>query len=635
LKDALSYIYFVNNNGYDGLNFLKDYPQFAKDYQIALPVYSTNSTLFKIIYDKFLRDPQITADRNSLFLKALKLYKELNLADKNLFSPTINALNNITIANEQLNLPKLDKNTLWLLVNCTQKPEGKYLVDFSPLIFKSVNSSDVILKPNPARETWLLTKHMEDIIKDVHVVNYINLTQHPEMFLGLNGKIIANAYSIFDNPYGIKYYEKNLTTSDRRVLELLKLQWELYSQFSPQRNGTKLLYNRDFPWYNSTELTKLYPDKNELRIALLKLFYLPSVTHDINAYYNFKEVTSRLLRKEKKISKNIAHDLHELMEHGWTMGRSLGYKYKAHSIQDVINFIRELENKHKIDGNTANELIDLVKKTPLYFIRIGIEGAKIDLLQAYNEYKKIVSLYPNGTIGRWSQDPRDFYYGWLGDRAGHGLENTVAQFLGIDPSSMKFPMTLLEWLRLVKNNNGIDGYLTKHWKYWDLVKFIVGYERWNPKVGELEGIIYVIPSVLRMAGYPVSHIGIDPTPLGASGSEWAISLPQYVINEMKENFANEKILIGPGNTFGLYSCGSGLLKERLVNLFRYYAWFNIDQLKICLEEPKECSCDFSQEEIEIIKKGFETNWEGYKVANGILEVMDWLGDKKAYLMKRD
>jgi len=68
LKDALSYIYFVNNNGYDGLNFLKDYPQFAKDYQIALPVYSTNSTLFKIISDKFLRDPQITADRNSLFL---------------------------------------------------------------------------------------------------------------------------------------------------------------------------------------------------------------------------------------------------------------------------------------------------------------------------------------------------------------------------------------------------------------------------------------------------------------------------------------------------------------------------------------------------------------------------------------
>lgn len=130
LKDALSYIYFVNSNGYEGLNFLKDYPQFAKDYQATLPFYSANSILFKIIYDKFLRDPQITIDRNSLFLKSLKLYQELNLADKNLFSPTINALNNVTIANDQLNLPKLDKNTLWLLANCTQKPEGKYLLIF-------------------------------------------------------------------------------------------------------------------------------------------------------------------------------------------------------------------------------------------------------------------------------------------------------------------------------------------------------------------------------------------------------------------------------------------------------------------------------------------------------------------------
>ena len=41
------------------------------------------------------------------------------------------------------------------------------------------------------------------------------------------------------------------------------------------------LYNRDFPWYSSTELTKLYPDKNELRIALFKLFYLPAATYSI------------------------------------------------------------------------------------------------------------------------------------------------------------------------------------------------------------------------------------------------------------------------------------------------------------------------------------------------------------------
>jgi len=479
-KEANNFLSFVDNNGYKGLNFLNEYPQFAKDYQIALPFYSTNSTLFKIIYDKFLRDPQITIDRNSLFLNALNLYKKLNLADKNLFSSTINALNNVTIANEQLNLPRLDKNTLWFLTNCTQKPEGKYLVDFSPLIFKSVNSSDVYLIPKSARETWLTAKTLKLINQTFDIKN------HPEMFLGLNGKIIANAWSIFDNPYGINYYEKNLTASDKKVLDLILLQWNLYSQFAPQLGGEDKLYNRDFPWYNSTKLTKLYPDKNELRIALFKLFYLP--------------VTTFSMKDDKMVA--------------------------------------------------------------------GIDGAKIDLLQAYDEYKKIVSLYPNGKIGKWNEDPRNYYYGWLGDRAGWGLKNTVGQFLGVDPTDIEATTTWLEWLRLVKNNDGIDGYLTKNWKYWDLVKFIVGYERWNPKVEEMEGIHLIIPSVLRMSGYPVDHIHIYPEPFGAGNTEWAVSLPQYIVDRMKKNFADKKILIGPGNTFGLYSCADGLIKERGIDVYQ-------------------------------------------------------------------
>jgi len=479
-EQANDFLFFADNNGYDGLSFLKDYPQLAKDYQVALSFYSVNSSLFRMIYNKFSKDPQVTIDRDSLFLKSLKLYQDLNLADKNLFSPTIHALNNVTIANEQLNLPRLDKNTLWLLANCTQKPEGKYLVDFSPLIFKSVNSSDVYLIPNSARETWLTAKTLKLINQTFDIKN------HPEMFLGLNGKIIANAWSIFDNPYGIIYYEKNLTASDKRILDLILLQWNLYSQFAPQQNGSNMLYNRDFPWYNSTKLTKLYPDKNELRIALFKLFYLPAATFSI---------------KDDKI---IA----------------------------------------------------------------GIEGAKIDLLQAYDEYKKIVSLYPNGTIGRWNEDPRNYYYGWLGDRAGHGLKNTVGQFLGVDPTDIEATTTWLEWLRLVKNNDGIDGYLTKNWKYWDLVKFIVGYERWNPKVEEMEGIHLIIPSVLRMSGYPVDHIHIYPEPFGAGNTEWAVSLPQYIVDGMKKNFADKKILIGPGNTFGLYSCADGLIKERGIDVYQ-------------------------------------------------------------------
>jgi hypothetical protein len=184
------------------------------------------------------------------------------------------------------------------------------------------------------------------------------------------------------------------------------------------------------------------------------------------------------------------------------------------------------------------------------------------------------------------------------------------------------------------NINGITQYLKKNWKYWDLVKFIAGYERWNPNGGtEENGIAYLIPQTLKAFGFPEIHITIDPEPLGASGSEWSVSLPKYVSDSLKNDFPGSKILFGPGNTLGLYSCGDALSKELLVNLFRSYAWFNIDQLKACLE-GKECVYDFSQEQIDVIRKGFETNWEGYKVANGI-EVSVWLGDKKIYLMKRD
>jgi len=31
---------------------------------------------------------------------------------------------------------------------------------------------------------------------------------------------------------------------------------------------------------------------------------------------------------------------------------------------------------------------------------------------------------------------------------------------------------------VVNQRNAIDQYITKNWKYWDLVKFVMGYERW-------------------------------------------------------------------------------------------------------------------------------------------------------------
>jgi hypothetical protein len=119
LKDSLEYLYFANSNGYDGLNFLKDFPQFAKNYTEVLPAYSANSSLVKTVYDQFQRDPRISLDRNELFLKGLKEYQDLNLIKKNLMIQTVHAVNNLTLAYEQ-GLPRLDKDSVWLLTNATQ-----------------------------------------------------------------------------------------------------------------------------------------------------------------------------------------------------------------------------------------------------------------------------------------------------------------------------------------------------------------------------------------------------------------------------------------------------------------------------------------------------------------------------------
>ena len=116
------------------------------------------------------------------------------------------------------------------------------------------------------------------------------------------------------------------------------------------------------------------------------------------------------------------------------------------------------------------------------------------------------------------------------------------------------------------NSKGVDGFLTKKWKYWDLVKFIVGYEIWNPNAVEVAKVQYTTPQVLRMFGFPVERPGIHPIPRGTPGAEWAVTLPDYLANEIKNRW-NDQVLIGPGNIFGLYSCKYGLIKDGISEVF--------------------------------------------------------------------
>jgi hypothetical protein len=314
------------------------------------------------------------------------------------------------------------------------------------------------------------------------------------MFEGINGKVIANAWSLFDAKYGISYAEKEksgriIKPTDKDVWDLMMLQWNLYFQFSPQRNGSDLLYNRDFPWYNSTELMFLYPDRNELKVALFNLFCLSSATHSMN------------------------------------------------------------------DGKSV----------------FGVEGAKIDLLQSFEEYRRISDKHKSIIIDESevykqnfpisfdkykslikviSGNPTEedllthwYYWQWLGDRYFSGLSNTIEQF------------------------KKCDQFLKGKWKYWGFVRDIVGYERSNPKVGEIEGINYIIPGVLRIGGFPANHINIEPTPLGAANREWAVSLPSYIIKSMNEELKTQTTLSGLGYIFGLHSCKDGLINDGIKNAY--------------------------------------------------------------------
>ena len=102
----------------------------------------------------------------------------------------------------------------------------------------------------------------------------------------MNGKIIANAYSIFDASYGINYAEeiingRTLKPTDKDVWDLIMLQWNLHSNKAPQLGGENKLYNRDFPWYDSDKLDLLYQDANNRRQALFFLFFLDNATFDM------------------------------------------------------------------------------------------------------------------------------------------------------------------------------------------------------------------------------------------------------------------------------------------------------------------------------------------------------------------
>ena len=208
--------------------------------------------------------------------------------------------------------------------------------------------------------------------------------------------------------------------------------------------------------------------------------------------------------------------------------------------------------------------------------------SKAALNQAANEFRAIASLYPDGKIQKeylGLQDPRIDFYGEMGDRAGHGMSNTMSAFIGgLDLNTVQ---KINDLPGRIQNLNGPEQFITKNWPSYDLAKFVIGYERGNPNpsIQTLEdgggnNVLYV----LRMAGFPSNSISISPVPTDASWKAYAIGLPQTVANSLQASFPN--VLLGVGNTVSTYSCKDGLKADGIKDVSAFYGDGNKDCIQL-------------------------------------------------------
>jgi len=457
---------------------------------------------------------------------------------------TVKAIAYYAVAVKDLNLPE-EIDALGILTRGSQIEEyGDHLMDFDPIIIKDVtNRTIVIQSQNIPRDVWMLARFLSyrpEIISE------------PKKFEWINRMIQQVAWDIFDSPYGPnsewieptsakRHYPENLTPTSQEVWQVI-LSFHDYMDSLPsklEKDGIGII----FPFHDSDELQKYIADKTNRTIALFYLATLPSATLDKT---NFKAK----------------------WDEAWNM------------------YYQGL-----IDKNTLEKLLnDALKES----IVIGIDAMKKFVEQLPSEYEEIVKLYPDGKVGIWNEDPRVYYKGWLADRFNHGLAYTVGQYVGFDDSTIEYFLKRAKWNEMEFQNKidqsyGIDQFLTKSWKHWDLVKFIYGYERFKSSDwgGEWEMYRFGLPIAFRAFGIPHGARpyglgeGLEIPPnrdliyAGAPPVEWSVSLPDSVIDSLKQNFSNSNIVIGYGNYFGLYSCKDGLEKDGATGIYQKIRDMNV------------------------------------------------------------
>jgi len=156
----------------------KTYHLVKRLYEEVYKAYS----VYENIKDLKISDPIKTTDYSSDLGLRLGFDKEVAK------DATVKAIAYYGIAVVDRKLPE-NFDEISLLTKATQiDGYGNKLVDFSPIIFHSVDGNHYYLTPDVGRETWMLVKHLK-LIEN----SGFDILKYPEMFEGLNGKIIANA----------------------------------------------------------------------------------------------------------------------------------------------------------------------------------------------------------------------------------------------------------------------------------------------------------------------------------------------------------------------------------------------------------------------------------------------------------
>jgi hypothetical protein len=137
-----------------------------------LGVYSQNDTLFADFHRNISQDPRVTMDRNVLLSETCDLTLQLNLANKNLNGVTERAIGNLSLAYNQLGLPRHSNTTTWLLTNYTlalDLSQSPYVLNksdsfrFFSALLRQHNLVLDIVKLDPTDPTVRLTYVKPDI----------------------------------------------------------------------------------------------------------------------------------------------------------------------------------------------------------------------------------------------------------------------------------------------------------------------------------------------------------------------------------------------------------------------------------------------------------------------------------------